>query len=91
MQLRERSQKYFANVPKVFRLKSEKYQSIFLFLKPYFCQKVPLGSSNAKFGNNAAFFSTKVEDVLVQVPNIKRKLSVFPKIVLLQNNASLET
>ena len=91
MQFGERSQKYFANVPKVFRLKSEKYQSIFLFLNPCFCQKVPLGSSNAKFGNYAAFFSTKVEDVLVQGPNMKRKLSVFPKNVLLQNNASLET
>ena len=91
MQLRKRSQKDFANVPKVFCLKSEKYQSLFLFLKPYFCQKVPMGSSNAKFDNYASFFSTKVEDVLVQGPNMKKKLSVFTKIVLLQINPSLET
>ena len=31
MQFRERSQKLFANVPKVFRLKSEKYEEIFSF------------------------------------------------------------
>ena len=31
MQFRERSQKSFANVPKDFRLESEKYQSIFSF------------------------------------------------------------
>ena len=79
MHLRERSQKDFANVPKVFLLKSEKYQSTFLFLKPCFCQKVPLGSSNAKFGNYAAFFSTKVKDVLVQGPNMNRKAIGFFK------------
>ena len=56
MQFRERSQKNFANVPKVFRLKSEKYQSIFLFLNPCFCQKVPLGSSNAKLAFIPQFF-----------------------------------
>ena len=79
MQFRERSQKDFANVPKVLRLKSEKYQSIFLFLKPCFCQKVPLGSSNAKFGNCAGLFSTKVKDVFGQGPNIYRKDIGFSK------------
>ena len=79
MQFRERSKKDFANNPKVFRLKSEKYQSIFLFLQPCFCQKVLLGSSNAKFGNYAAFFSTKVKVVLVQCPNMKRKAVGFSK------------
>ena len=79
MHLRERSQKDFANVPKVFLLKAEKYQSIFLFLKPCFCQKVPLGISNAKFGNHAAFVSTKAKDVLVQGPIMNRKAIDFSK------------
>ena len=46
MQFRERSQKDFANVPKVFRLKSEKYQSIFLFLKPFFVKKFRWAAQN---------------------------------------------
>ena len=82
MQFRQRSQKIFANFREFFdqSLKKTKKFSVFQAL---FSSKISFGLFECKIGNPAAIFSTKVKNVLVQGPKLKRKLSVFPKRVLL--------
>ena len=59
MQFIERSKKTFPKLPEVFRLKSEKYERIFSFLKPCFCQKVLSGSLNANLATIPQVFQQK--------------------------------
>ena len=74
-----------------FLIKVWKRQKLFSLFQALFSSKNSFGLLECKFGNPAAMFSTEVKNVLVQVPNLKRKLSVFPKLVLLQKSGSLET
>ena len=75
--------KKFLPTSESFSLKVWKRPKNFSLFQALFSSKSSFGLLACKFGNAAAIFSTKFKNVLVQCPNLKRKLSIFPKLVLL--------
>ena len=78
MQLRERSQKNFANVWK-FNAQSLKKKKKFSPCNALFSSKSSFGLLKFKFSNHASIFSKKIKNVLFQGPNLHRKSISFYK------------
>ena len=80
MQFRERSKKIFCQRPESFSLKVWKIPKHFSLLEALFLSKSSYGQLKCQVWQLCRiFFSTKVKDVSVQGPNMKRKAIGFSK------------